>query len=127
MKKILFFIAIASFSVIGFSSCSEDDTVLETPVPNQNPNIGQQLTLTANASYSTEKKRYFSQLGNQVMLSATSGGSAVSDATFYVNGKEIMGNQYTSNTITTVTVQAKRAGYLDSNVITIQFAQKPYF
>ena len=51
MKKILFFIAIASFSTIGFTSCSGDDAVVEIPTPNPNPNVNQQLKIATDAPY----------------------------------------------------------------------------
>lgn len=118
MKKILFFIAIASFSTIGFTSCSEDDAVMEIPTPNKNPNVGQQLVVTPSAK--------FIPLGQSVTLKTYSGSTEIKDAIYYVEGREISGSTYMHTTIANVKIQAKRAGYLDSEVITVQFAQKPF-
>ena len=126
MKKILFFIAIASFSTIGFTSCSEDDAVMEIPTPNPNPNVGQQLKVTANTTYIEEKKLYFSELGKPVKFTTNSGSNAIADATYYVDGVKINGNTYTHTTIANVKVQSKSAGFVDSEIITVQFAQKPF-
>lgn len=118
MKKILLFIAIVSFTSFGMISCSEDDPVLEDPVPNPNPNIETQLKITHNGS--------FRLLGSEAIFVAMSGATQIQDATFYVDGKEILGNRYSQSTIGEVKVQARRAGYIDSEFVTIQFAQKPY-
>lgn len=126
MKKILFFIAIASFSTIGFTSCSEDDAVVELPNPNQNPNIGEQLKITSNATYIEDKDVLFIKLGQSVKFTTTSGTNTIADAIYYVDGVKINGNTYTHTTIANVKVQAKRAGFTDSEIITIQFAQKPF-
>lgn len=126
MKKILFFIAIASFSTIGFSSCSEDETVMEIPSPNVNPNVGEQLKVTANANYNAEKKRYEIQLGGVVKFTTRSGSNVISDATYYADGIKIVGDTYTSKTISNTKIQAKRAGYVDSEYIIVQYAQKPF-
>lgn len=127
MKKILFFIAIASFSTIGFTSCSGDDTVAEVPTPNQNPNVGQQLKVSTDAAYIKDKNMYFKELGKgPVKFTTTSGTNTIADAVYYVDGVKINGNTYTHTTIANVKVQAKRAGYGDSEIITIQFAQKPF-
>lgn len=126
MKKILFFIAIASFSTIGFTSCSEDDAVMEIPTPNPNPNVGQQLKITSNATYIQEKNMYFSPLSMPVKFTTTSGTNTIADAVYYVDGVKINGNTYTQTTISNVKVQAKRAGFVDSEFITVQFAQKPF-
>ena len=126
MKKILFFIAIASFSTIGLTSCSEDDPVMEAPVPNPNPNVGEQLKITSSGTYIKEKNIYFVQLGSSATLSTTSGSKTISDAVYYVDGKKISGNTYAHSSIANVKIQAKRAGYTDSEFITVQFAQKPF-
>lgn len=126
MKKILFFIAIASFSTIGFTSCSEDDAVMEIPTPNPNPNVGQQLKVTSNGTYIKDKNLYFSELGKPVKLTTTSGSNAIGDATYYVDGVKINGDTYAHTTIANVKIQAKRAGFIDSETITVQFAQKPF-
>lgn len=118
MKKILFFIAIVSFTSFGVVSCSEDDPVLEAPVPNPNPNIGEQLTITHNGK--------FRPLGTEAIFEAKSGTTSIPDATFYVDGKALPGNRYSQSTIGEVQVQARRAGYTDSEFVTIQFAQNPY-
>ena len=127
MKKILFFIAIASFSTIGFTSCSEDDAVVEIPNPNPNPNVGQQLKVSADAAYIKDKNLYFKELGKgPVKFTTMSGSNTVADATYYVDGVKINGNTYTHTTIANVKIQAKRAGFVDSEIITVQFAQKPF-
>lgn len=126
MKKILFFIAITSFSTIGFTSCSGDDTVVEVPTPNQNPNVGEQLKVTTNATYIKEKNMYFSPLNAPVKFTTISGSNTIADATYYVDGVEINGDTYAHTTIANVKVQAKRAGFIDSEIITVQFAQKPF-
>ena len=118
MKNIFFFIAIATFSTIGFTSCSGDDAVVEIPTPNPNPNVGQQLRIVHNGTFRT--------LGTQAMFQAMSGTTPIADAVFYVDGKAISGKTYTQSTISNVKVQARRAGYIDSEFVTIQFAQKPY-
>lgn len=118
MKKIFFFIAIATFSTIGFSSCSEDDPVMEAPKANPNPNVGEQLRIVHNGS--------FRPLGTQAIFQAMSGSTQITDATFYVDGKAIPGKTYTQSTISEIKVQARRAGYIDSEIVTIQFAQNPY-
>ena len=104
MKKLFYFIAIASISTLGFTSCSEDDPVMEIPAPNPNPNVGEQLKISSDATYIEDLDIFFIELGKSVKFTTTSG----------------------SNTIDDVKVQAKRAGYIDSNILTIQFAQKPY-
>ena len=126
MKKILFFIAIASFSTIGFTSCSEDDAVMEIPTPNPNPNVGQQLKVMSNATFIKDKNLYFSELGKPVKFTTTSGSNTIDDATYYVDGIEINGDTYAHTTIANVKIQAKRAGFIDSEIITVQFAQKPF-
>lgn len=126
MKKILFFIAIASFSTIGFTSCSGDDAVMEVPTPNKNPNVGEQLKVTSNATYIEDKNLYYSPLGAPVKFTTMSGTNTVADAIYYVDGVKINGNTYTHTTIANVKVQAKRAGFTDSDFITVQFAQKPF-
>lgn len=126
MKKILFFIAIASFSTIGFTSCSEDEAVMEIPTPNPNPNVGQQLKVTANATYIQSKNMYYSPLNVPVKFTTMSGSNTIADAVYYVDGVKINGNTYAHSTIANVKVQAKRAGFLDSETITVQFAQKPF-
>ncbi|WLD22978.1 hypothetical protein NU10_09630 [Flavobacterium dauae] len=126
MKKLFFFIAIATFSTIGLTSCSEDDPVVEIPTPNPNPNVEKQLVLSSNATYVKEKDVLFSELGKQVTFTTKSDSTAVTDVTYYVDGVAIVGNKYAHTTIAVVKVQAKRAGYLDSNILEIQFAQKPY-
>lgn|SRR5690606_2129379 len=118
MKKILFFIAIVSFTSFGVVSCSEDDPVLEAPVPNPNPNIGNKLNITSNADFLT--------LGDTLKLKATSDGTDILDATFYIDGKPIDSSKYVQITIGEVMAQARRAGYIDSEEIKIQFAQEPY-
>ena len=126
MKKILFFIAIASFSTVGFTSCTQDDEVVEIPTPNPNPNVNEQLKITADATYIQDKNMYFSQLGKPVKFTTTSGSNTIADVTYYVDGVKIIGNTYAHTTIANVKVQAKRAGFVDSEFITVQFAQKPY-
>lgn len=126
MKKILFFIAIASFSTIGFTSCSGDDTVVEVPTPNPNPNVGQQLKVTSNGTYIKDKNLYFSELGKPVKFTTTSGSNTIGDATYYIDGVKINGDTYAHTTIANVKVQAKRAGFIDSETITVQFGQKPF-
>ncbi len=126
MKKILFFIAIASFSTVGFTSCTQDDAVVEIPTPNPNPNVNEQLKITADATYIQDKNMYFSQLGKPVKFTTTSGSNTIADVTYYVDGVKITGNTYAHTTIANVKVQAKRAGFVDSEFITVQFAQKPY-
>lgn len=127
MKKILFFIAIASFSTIGFTSCSEDDAVVEIPTPNPNPNVGQQLKVTANTTYIKEKNMYFKELDKgPVKFTTTSGSNTIADVVYYVDGVKINGDTYTHITIANVKVQARRAGFVDSEIITVQFAQKPF-
>ncbi|HLV51938.1 MAG TPA: hypothetical protein VKY44_08290 [Flavobacterium sp.] len=118
MKKILFFMAIVSFTSFGLVSCSEDDPVVEAPVPNPNPNVGEQLRIVHNGK--------FRLLGSEAIFEAMSGTTQIQDAVFYVDGKEIPGNKYSQSTIGEVKVQARRAGYVDSEFVTIQFAQKPY-
>jgi|GEM_PF-3132004 len=126
MKKILFFVAIVSFTSFGLVSCSEDDPVMETPTPNPNPNVGKQLKLVPNAT--------FIKLGDTLKLKAMNGSFEVSDATFYVNGEPIKGKEYQllSETnpakpiIGEIKAHTRRAGYKDSEVVTIQFAQQPY-
>jgi len=118
MKKILLFIAIVSFASFGVVSCSEDDPVVEAPVPNPNPNIGKQLTIEHNGKYRP--------LGSDAIFEAMVDSSEIEDATFYVDGKAIRGNRYSQSTIGEVQVQARRAGYTDSEFVTIQFAQEPY-
>lgn len=126
MKKILFFIAISTFSAISFTSCSEDEPVMETPTPNPNPNVGAQLKISSDAKFIEDKNLLFVELGQKVILKATSGTNTVSDATFYVDGVKISGNTYEHTTIANVKFQAKRAGFIDSEIITIQFAKSPY-
>ena len=126
MKKLFFFIAIATFSTIGFTSCSEDDPVVEIPTPNPNPNVEKQLVLSSTATYIKDKDLLFSELNKEVTFTTKSGSSTITDVTYYVDGVEIVGNKYAHSTIAIVKVQAKRAGYLDSNILEIQFAQKPY-
>jgi len=127
MKKILFFIAIASFSTIGFTSCSEDDAVMEIPTPNPNPNVNQQLKIATDAPYIEDKKMYFKELGKgPVKFTTTSGSNTIADVIYYVDGVKINGNTYTHTTIANVKVQARRAGFVDSEIITVQFAQKPF-
>jgi len=126
MKKILFFIAIASFSTIGFTSCSGDDTVVEVPTPNPNPNVGEQLKVTSNATFIKDKNIYFSELGKPVKFTTISGSNTIADAAYYVDGVKINGDTYAHTTIANVKVQAKRAGFIDSETITVQFAQKPF-
>ncbi len=118
MKKIFFFIAITTFSSIGFISCSGDDYVAEVPTPNPNPNIGEQLRIVHNGA--------FRPLGTQAIFTAMNGSTEITDATFYVDGNAIPGKTYSQSTIGEVKVQARRAGYTDSEFVTIQFAQKPY-
>ena len=126
MKKILFFVAIVSFTSFGLVSCSEDDPVMETPTANPNPNVGKQLKLVPNAT--------FIKLGNKVTFKAMSGSNEVIDATFYVNGEPIKGKEYQllsedkspKPIIGEVKAHTRRAGYEDSEVVTIQFAQQPY-
>ena len=127
MKKILFFIAIASFSTIGFTSCSGDDAVVEIPTPNPNPNVNQQLKIATDAPYIEDKNMYFKELGKgPVKFTTTSGSNTIADVVYYVDGVKINGNTYAHSTIANVKVQAKRAGFLDSETITVQFAQKPF-
>lgn len=126
MKKVFFFIAIASFSLFSLTSCSEDDAVMEIPAPNPNPNIEKQLTISSNASYNKDKDMYYSPLGMEVTFTTTSGTTTIPDVVYYVDGVKITGNKYKHTTIAIVQVQARRAGYLDSNNIRVQFAQKPY-
>lgn len=118
MKKLFYFIAIASVSTIGFTSCSEDDPIMELPTPNQNPNITVALKLTPSDT--------FIELGNEVTLKSFVGNTEIKDATYYVDGVAIEGDTYDHGSIANVEIQAKRAGYLDSNIVTVQFAQKPY-
>jgi len=125
MKKIFFFIAITSLS-LGFTSCSEDDPVIEIPSPNPNPNIEKQLTITSTGSYNRDKDMYYSPIGMEVTFTTKNGTTTIPDAVYYVDGVKIIGNKYKHTTIATVQVQARRAGYLDSNNIKVQFAQKPY-
>ena len=125
MKKIFFFIAITSLT-IGFTSCSEDDAVMEVPVPNPNPNIEKQLTISSSATYNKDKDMYFSPIGMEVTFTTKNGTTTIPDAVYYVDGVKIAGNKYKHTTIGIVEVQARRAGYLDSNNIRVQFAQKPY-
>jgi len=127
MKKILFFIAIASFSTIGFTSCSEDDAVMEIPTPNPNPNVNQQLKIATDAAYIKDKNMYFKELGKgPVKFTTTSGSNTITDVVYYVDGVKINGSTYTHTTIANVKVQARRAGFVDSEIITVQFAQKPF-
>lgn len=130
MKKLFFFIAIATFSTIGLTSCSEDDAVMEIPTPNPNPNVNQQLKIIPITSTSTHIKKSgsprFSELNKTVKFITKSGNKTITDAIYYVDGVKINGDTYTHTTIAVVKVQAKRAGYLDSNILEIQFAQKPY-
>lgn len=118
MRKILFFFAVVSFGSLGMVACSEDDPVLEAPVPNPNPNVGKQLRIVHNGDFRT--------LGSKAIFNAYSNSLPISDAYFYVDGELIMGNEYTQNTIGEVQVQARRAGYEDSEIVTIQFAKEPY-
>jgi len=128
MKKLFYFIAIASISTLGFTSCSEDEPVVEIPTPNQNPNKGEALKLepTGNNVTKLPNGKYYVKLGDAVTLKATSGTTAIADATFYVDGVKITGDSYNHGSIADVEIQAKRAGYLDSNTIIVQFAQKPH-
>lgn len=126
MKKIFFFIAITSFSMFSFTSCSEDDAVMEIPVPNPNPNIEKQLTISTNVTYIKDKDMYFVPLGSEVTFTTKNETNTIADAVYYVDGVKIPGNKYKHTSIATVQVQARRAGYLDSNIIKVQFAQKPY-
>lgn len=126
MKKLFYFIAIASISTLGFTSCSEDDPVMEIPAPNPNPNVGEQLKISSDATYIEDLDIFFIELGKSVKFTTTSGSNTIDDVTYYVNEVEITGNTYTHTTIANVKVQAKRAGYVDSDILTIQFAQKPY-
>lgn len=125
MKKILFFIAIVSFTSFGMISCSEDDPVIEIPTPNANPNVGKQLKLVPNNT--------FIKLGQQVTFKAMSGATEITDATFYVNGEPIKDNKYilinegtNAPVVGEIKAHTRRAGYVDSEVVTIQFAQNPY-
>jgi len=134
MKKFLYIIAIASFVNLSLTSCSEDDTVMELPNPNPNPNIETQL----NISTSSES----AYTGSPVIISATAGGNAVGDATIYINDVVIPNvNNYSKDdlavtrtgdmyiivkkTIGTIKVYAKRAGYIDSNSLSILYKQNP--
>ncbi|MBA5791642.1 hypothetical protein H1R17_10485 [Flavobacterium sp. xlx-214] len=126
MKKILFFIAISTFSAISFTSCSEDEPVMETPTPNPNPNVGAQLKISSDAKFIKEKNLLFVELGQKVTLTTTSGTTPINDVTYYVDGVKMDGNVYEHKTIANVKFQAKRAGFIDSEIITIQFAQHPY-
>lgn len=124
MKKILFFIAIVSFTSFGMISCSEDDPVMEVPIPNENPNTGQQLKLVPSV--------LFVKLGREVTFKAMSGKTEITDAVFYVNGESIEGNKYimiyegtNAPVVGEIKANVRRAGYIDSEVVTIKFAQ-PY-
>lgn len=115
MKKILFFIAITSFSSLGITSCSDDETVMEVPNPNPNPNISKQLVVVSDKTKA--------DVNSPVTFTATAAGTTVSDAIFYVDGLAIKGNIYVKTTIGTIKVQAKRAGNLDSDFISVRFDQ----
>lgn len=115
MKKILFFIAITSFCSLGMASCSDDETVMEKPEPNPNPNIGSQLTLKSDKDTL--------HVNTAVKFTAKASGTEIKDATFFVDGEPIKGSTYTKKTIGTIKVQAKRAGYLDSEFISVYFYQ----
>ena len=126
MKKILFFIAIASFSTFGFTSCSEDDAVMEIPTPNPNPNVGQQLKVSTDATYIESKNLFFCKMGDTLRLKAFSGTMEVTDATFFVDDIAIDSTKYVQYSISEILVHARRAGYIDSEKIRVQIAQKPY-
>lgn len=115
MKKILFFIAITSFCSFGMISCSDDETVIEKPDPNPNPNISSQLVVKSDKAKAV--------MNTPVKFTATDAGTQIKDATFFVDGEPIKGDTYTKKTIGTIKVQAKRAGYLDSELISVQFYQ----
>lgn len=117
MKKILFFIAITSFCSFAMNSCSDDETVMEKPEPNPNPNIGSRLALKS------DKDSLY--VDSPVKFTATASGTEIKDATFFVDGEPISGNSYIKTTIGNIKVQAKRAGYLDSEFITVRFDQDP--
>lgn len=118
MRKILFFFAVVSFGSLGMVACSEDDPVLEAPVPNPNPNEGKQLRIVHNGDFRT--------LGSTAIFTAFSDSTPIPDAYFYVDGEPITGSQYTQSTIGEIEVQARRAGYVDSEFVIIQFAKEPY-
>lgn len=118
MNKFFFYIAVVAFSTIGFTSCSGDDTLMEIPTPNPNPNVGHQLTIVHNGA--------FRPLGTQAIFKAMIDSIEITNAVFYVDGRVIPGKTYSQSTIGEVQVQARRAGYADSEFVTIQFAQKPY-
>ncbi len=115
MKKILFFIAITSFCSFAITSCSDDETVMEKPEPNPNPNIGSKLVLKS------DKDTLY--VDSPVKFSAKVSGTEIKDATFFVDGEAINGDSYVKTTIGTIKVQAKRAGYLDSELISVYFYQ----
>jgi len=115
MKKILFFIAITSFCSFAITSCSDDETVMEKPEPNPNPNIGSLLVVKSNKAKAV--------VDTAVKFTATESGTEIKDATFFVDGEPIKGDSYVKTTIGTIKVQAKRAGYLDSEFISVQFYQ----
>lgn len=115
MKKILFFIAITSFCSLGMASCSDDEPVIEKPEPNPNPNIGSQLTLKSDKDTL--------HVNTQVKFTVKSSGTDIKDATLFVDGEPINGDSYVKTTIGTIKVQAKRAGYLDSELISVYFYQ----
>src|SRR5690606_1762135 len=99
MKKILFFMAIVSFTSFGLVSCSEDDPIVEAPVPNPNPNVGKQLKVSSSATYIKDKDLLFSELGKPVKFTTTSGSQTIADATYYVDGVEINSDTYSQSTI----------------------------
>ena len=118
MRKILFFFAIVSFGSLGMVACSEDDPVVEAPVPNPNPNVGKKLSLVHNGD--------FRLLGGEAIFMAEYDSMPVPNATFYVDGEPILGNRYTQSTIGEIEVHARKAGYEDSEVVKNKFAKQPY-
>lgn len=118
MKKLFYFIAIASVSTLGFTSCSEDEPVMEVPTPNENPNLKEKLVVIPNST--------FIKLGDTLRLKATSGNTEIKDAVFYVDDIAIDSTKYVQYTISEVMVHARRSGYIDSDKIKIQIAQKPF-
>ena len=125
MKKLLYIFAIATFSTVGFTSCSEDDPIMEIPNPNPNPNVSNSLEVTCNFTYNKTTGIYYGYTNTPITFTAKSNGATISDATFLVDGVEIQGGTYSKKTIGNIKVYAKRAGYLDSNVINVRFDQDP--
>ena len=117
MKKIFLLAIVGSMGLFATTACSSDDEVpFEELTPNPNPNKGEQLKVVP----SKQKLK----VNTNVTFTTKSGSTTISDPIYYIDGEPTSSNTYTQKTIGTIEVQARRAGYQDSEVITIEFVQE---